>query len=299
MSLIKTYLVENGGMTFIRHNSDNFSIIDCNLCNREKEIINEIKNESSDKEISRFISTHPDEDHIGGLNKLDDAIPIFNFYCVNNKVTKPDETESFNRYKALRDGEKAYHIYKDCSRRWMNVGDDERGSSGINIIWPDTGDQHFLDALSSAENGESPNNISAIIHYKLSNGVSALWMGDLETSFMEQIEDKVSWPKVGILFAPHHGRKSGKVPKSILDKLDPKVIIIGHAEKSEYINYYQGYNTIKRTSGGDILMDCHENLVDFFCSKDNYTEDFLVNQESHNSYDNMQYIGSIEIAEVD
>ena len=48
-------------------------------------------------------------------------------------------------------------------------------------------------------------------------------------------------PKADILFAPHHGRKTGKIPKSILDVIKPKIIVIGEAD-SEYLDYYQGYN---------------------------------------------------------
>ena len=61
------------------------------------------------------------------------------------------------------------------------------------------------------------------------HGTTILWMGDLETEFMEDIEDAVELPSVDILFAPHHGRDSGKVPQSWLDDLDPKIIVIGEA----------------------------------------------------------------------
>ena len=46
------------------------------------------------------------------------------------------------------------------------------------------------------------NDISPIIQYKLDKGVTALWMGDLTTDFMEKIENEVNWEKVDILFAP-------------------------------------------------------------------------------------------------
>ena len=46
------------------------------------------------------------------------------------------------------------------------------------------------------------------------------WFGDLETDFMEKITDEISWPDVDILFAPHHGRDSGKIPKAILQQMD-------------------------------------------------------------------------------
>lgn len=63
MSVIKSYMVSNGGMSFIRHGSTNFSIIDCNIGDRSNEILDEINNEYDEQnDIFRFISTHPDED---------------------------------------------------------------------------------------------------------------------------------------------------------------------------------------------------------------------------------------------
>ena len=80
MSIIKSFSVGNGDMFYIRHESDNFTVIDCYLNdeNTNDEIIDEIKKESEDKGIKRFISTHPDEDHIKGIKILDEKWEIIN-----------------------------------------------------------------------------------------------------------------------------------------------------------------------------------------------------------------------------
>lgn len=75
MSIIKSFSVDNGDMFYIKHGSDNFTIIDCNLNNRnQKSILEELIEESSSKGISRFISTHPDEDHISGLSYIEEKM---------------------------------------------------------------------------------------------------------------------------------------------------------------------------------------------------------------------------------
>jgi len=54
MSTIKSHAVGNGDMFYIRHGSDNFSIIDCCLSDESREdIVGEIRRASEDKGIVR------------------------------------------------------------------------------------------------------------------------------------------------------------------------------------------------------------------------------------------------------
>lgn len=284
-------------MFYIKHGTSNFTIIDCNMDDtNEKEITDEIVLESSGKDIKRFISTHPDEDHIHGLKYLDDKIGIVNFYCVANEATKDDETEDFKRYCELRDSkEKAFYIYRDCSRCWMNKNDDEKkyGSSGINILWPIVDNEDYQNELLNVKEGKSPNNISPIIKYSLNNGVTVLWFGDLENSFMEKIKDTIELPEADIIFAPHHGRSSGKIPKEWMESINPKMVVIGEAP-SEKIDYLSGYNTITQNTAGDIILDCDTGIVDIYVSNENYSVNFLENNKKANDY-NSTYIGTLNL----
>ena len=295
MSIIKSISVGNGDMFYIKHGSSNFTIIDCNMDDTNKQkITDEIISESNNKDITRFISTHPDEDHIHGLKYLDDKIGILNFYCVKNEATKSDETDDFKKYCELRDSDKkAFYIYEGCSRCWMNQNDEEKkyGSSGINILWPITDNEDYKAELLNAKEGKSPNNISPIIKYSLSNGVTVLWFGDLENSFMEKIKDTVELPEADIIFAPHHGRSSGKIPKEWMESISPKIVIIGEAP-SEKINYLSNYNTITQNTAGDIILDCESGIVDIYVSNENYSVKFLENNKKSNAY-GATYIGTL------
>ncbi|MDE0411710.1 MAG: MBL fold metallo-hydrolase [Gammaproteobacteria bacterium] len=292
MSIVHSYAVGNGDMFSIRHNSDNCTIIDCSISeDNEDWLLEEIDNQRKDKGITRFISTHPDQDHLRGLVTLDDHIDILNFYVVNNSAAKEDETNDFKRYKKLRDGDKAFYIFSGCKRRWMNQTDEERGSSGINIHWPITSNEHFKEALKDARDGKSPNNISPVITYSLEDGVKLAWFGDLETDFMENIKDEISWPDVDILFAPHHGRDSGKIPKSILDEMEPQIVVIGEAP-TDKLNYYRDYNTITQNSAGSIYFECVIDWVHIYVSSSTYGVDFLEDKEA-TTYTN--YIGSLAV----
>lgn len=293
MSTVKSLSVSDGDMFYINHNSNNFTIIDCclNDDNRDQ-IIAEVKALADANEIVRFISTHPDDDHIAGMVELDDKLQILNFYCVKNEAAKDDETDDFNRYCELRDSEKkAFYIFRGCTRKWMNQGDDTRGASGINVQWPDQANQSFKDALQFAKEGDSPNNISPIFTYSVENGVTMMWMGDIETEFMEAIAEAITLPQAHILFAPHHGRDSGKVPETLLDNINPKIIVIGEAP-SEHLNYYAGYNTVTQNSAGDITFECDGKKVHIFVSSEEYEVDFL-DDEDQTGNDN--YIGTLNI----
>ena len=279
-------------MFSIRHGSGSCTIIDCSISEDNKDwLLEDLDRQRKDKEITRFISTHPDQDHLMGLVTLDDHIGILNFYVVNNSATKEDETDDFKRYKKLRGGDRAFYIFKDCKRRWLNQADQEREPAGINICWPDISNRHFKEALEDAAAGKSPNNISPVITYSLEDGAKMAWFGDLETEFMEKIKNEISWPDMDILFAPHHGRDSGKIPKSILEEMNPKIVVIGEAP-SKNLNYYADYNTITQNSAGSIYFECVKNWVHIYVGSSTYVVDFLEDKAA-NTYGN--YIGSVAV----
>lgn len=297
MSIIKSFSVGLGDLYYINHNSPNFTIIDCNITSdNQEDIVAELTKLANTNEITRFISTHPDEDHFHGLKYLDEQINILNFYCVNNNAVKKIITDDFQRYCELRDSKKAFYLYRGCRRKWMNEsGEDNNGkqisSSGINILWPILGNQDFKDALESTNNGNDPNNISPIIKYELNSGAKVIWMGDLEQEFMEKIIDEITLPDIDILFAPHHGRDSGKVPKKWLDQMRPRIVIIGEAPSRD-LNYYKDYNTITQLSAGDIIFDCVSEKIHIYVSNEDYSVDFLDN-ENMTDYD--YYLGTLNL----
>lgn len=89
MVKIKSFSTNNGDMFYIKHGSDNFTIIYCCIDEENKNsIINELKNESKNKNITRLISTHPDDDHIRGLKFLSDNFSIPNFIALKIKLQK-------------------------------------------------------------------------------------------------------------------------------------------------------------------------------------------------------------------
>lgn len=296
MSKVKSFSVGNGDMFYIRHNSDNFTTIDCCLTDDVKDdILDEIETESSGKGIKRFISTHPDDDHIKGLVEYDDKFGILNFYRVDNDTTKKGtETDDFKRYKKLRDdSKKSFELKKGCKRKWMNESDDERDGAGLYCLWPITDNNLYKEALKTAADGGSPNNISPAVKY-LVGKFSFLWMGDMETDMQEEFDKKVTNTHKTIVFAPHRGRKSGHIPSSLMDKLTPKLVIVGEAPSDE-LDYYSEYDTITQNTAGDILFETNGDYLDVFVSESGYTKtDGMVQNTNHGKHDGMKYLGSVK-----
>ena len=284
MSIVKSFSVGNGDMFYIKHNTDNFTVIDCCY---DSDVdwttqLAEIKVQSKEKGIIRFISTHPDDDHIKGLGDYTREIGVANFYCVKNAAVKTVPTDDFKEYCSLRnDSKKAFYLHKDCTRKWMNVSDEEREHSGLHCLWPDTENENYKEALKKAEDGSSPNNISPVLTYQASN-FTLMWMGDIEANFLEKAKENINFPEVDVLFAPHHGRDSGKIPEELLGNINPRIIVIGEAP-SKNLNYYNNYYTITQNSAGDVIFEITDNKMSVYVQSDTYALKKTKNRVWNNS----------------
>jgi hypothetical protein len=93
-----------------------------------------------------------------------------------------------------------------------------------------------------------------------------------------------------IVFAPHHGRYSGKIPNSWLEKLNPKIIVIGEAP-SRHLHYYTGYKILTQNKAGDLTFDCSDDgRIHIYASEATYDVDYL-DWESQSKY--YYYIGTL------
>jgi len=118
-------------------------------------------------------------------------------------------------------------------------------------------------------------------------------MGDLEATFMEKVKDDISMDRADILFAPHHGRKSGKVPKKWLDEMNPSMVVIGEAESS-HLDYHAGRDTLTQNSCGDIVLECVRGAAHVFVRNDTYAVDFLDDRSRSDSH-GLNYLGTLGV----
>lgn len=275
--LIKSFSVGKGDMHYVRHRNGDLTVIDCCIGARGREIVGELRGRMAGaNSVVRFVSTHPEADHIGGLDALSKQMSLSSFWCVSNKIHVGDSDDE-KRYVALRDGNKAKDIGKGVS-----ILRDQR-YTGINFLWPDVGHREFALALNAANGGGSANNISPIMRYAESEGVTALWMGDMSDGFLSKIAKDVEWEPVDILFAPHHGRD--RVPDSILGELKPRLIVLGEADKED-LEYYKKYPEICQNAAGDILFQSYGGWIYVYTTHplNKSAADFLKPCESPSDY---------------
>jgi beta-lactamase superfamily II metal-dependent hydrolase len=269
--------VGNGDCTIIELPDGNLMMIDIfngNNFNYYSKSINPItylKNNFKTKEIYRYIQTHPEMDHMDGLNELRKNFQIINFWDTENKRPEPN----FNTPYAI--GTKNdWFAYQDLRKNSLkfyrgDVVDKAKNSNlypyKIYVLHP------TKSIVSEINNSQSPkwNNLSYVFILEYEK-FKLLYSGDVETSIWEDIYDwvvknnKESWLKnINVFKVSHHGRRSGYCGSEILNLTNPQFIIIskGSVDPEDYAySYYhkfvQDRNKIFITSQGNILVDYYD-----------------------------------------
>ena len=190
--------------------------------------------------IHRFVLSHPDMDHMDGLNNLFDSFSIANFWNSGVWREKPDFSqgsyngEDWNRYKRIISGnEDGLTVISPragfCNKYW---GKDGLGGGGdcIDIVAPNS------ELVREATDSGDINDGSYVLVYR-SQGGKIIFSGDSHDKtwdfILENYAKEVS--NATVLIAPHHGRRSDR-KHDFLDVVNPKLTLFGCAP-SEYLDY--------------------------------------------------------------
>lgn len=272
MATIHFLNVKDGDCSIIQHNSGNVTVID--ICNaKPKEALNEAYiakiaksehgisgnfqqkkypvnpisylSEHSINHIFRYIQTHPDMDHMDGIEVLFDELKPLNFWDTdNNKEMEssswegsPYREKDWAFYKHLRDskpesGPKRLTLMSGEHGQFWNIGKDgSSGGDGLYILAPT---KALVDVanMSNAQYNQS----SYVILYK-TGGNRIVFGGDSHDEswkhILENHEKDIS--NIDLLIAPHHGRKSSR-SYEFLNVLMPELTFFGNA-RSEHLAY--------------------------------------------------------------
>jgi beta-lactamase superfamily II metal-dependent hydrolase len=225
--------------------------------------------------IFRFILTHPDMDHMGGIKDLFSEFSVYNFWDTAN--TKEIEESSFSTRKKLGEDWKFYKNHRDTK---TNADSDPKrlvyysGSrydyfkrDGLKILSP------TKELMKIANEAEDWNDASYVVLYK-AHDKKILFSGDSEDLTWEHILK--TWPKsvkdVDVLIAPHHGRDSGR-SYEFLDTVNPKLTIFGNAS-SDHLAYDAWNNRdlgfITNNQAGYIILDITGSGLSVYVNNENF-----------------------------
>ena len=162
--------------------------------------------------LKYVIGTHPDSDHIGGLD-----VVIYKFSCDN--ILMPDATSDTKTYLDVLSAidSKGYKI--------TTVGQGDKfnlGSASFEILSPVKGHPYAED-----------NNNSIVLRLDYYNN-SFLFMGDAEYQPQQVMiyDDEIN-AKADVVKVSHHGANSGYM-KGFYDEVDPKYAVISCGKGNKY-----------------------------------------------------------------
>jgi len=195
------------------------------------------------KSLFRFILTHPDMDHMSGLNQLANKISISNFWDTeNNKElnnedwdNSPYDRKDWDKYQEFRRSEedpKCLFLYQNSTADCCWVQD------GITILSP------TKKLVELANETEEYNHLSYVLKIQYSN-VKVLIGGDATVEAWDEILDNCGKDvlEADIFLAPHHGSKNN-INKDVFKHINPEYVIVSVAEGVDYdYNYYSGLAT--------------------------------------------------------
>lgn len=207
--------VGQGDCIFISSNNHHMLIDGGNNADGKK--ITKYLQDKGVKELDLVVSTHPHEDHIGGLDNVLKEIPT-------KKVIMPDLVTTTRTFEEV-----------------IDVIEEKE----IPLVIPDIGDKFYLgDSVIEViylDDNEEDFNESSIVLKLTYKKVSFLFTGDSTTESEKKYLDKDI--NVDVLKVSHHGSKYS-TSNEFLDKVTPEYAIISLATENDY--YYPHIAVINR-----------------------------------------------------
>lgn len=215
------------------------------------------------KQIFRYIQTHPDLDHMRGLKRLSqEDIKIWNFWDTNhNKKTvdfkNDDDEEHWNEYQRLRSGQNVavLNYFSGDQTKYFNMGDNNTRGDNLWILAP------TKELKDSANKNSDINGHSYVLWFEYA-GIKVVFGGDATEAVWESIHNKYGKNlKCNILKASHHGRDSGYYQPAV-EAMSPDytIVSVGKKPESDASNKYRNYcdNVWSTRWKGNIRLEIYD-----------------------------------------
>ena len=195
--ILRVYYFDVGqaDCTLVVNNGQTMLIDGGNEADSEK-IIDYMKNNLGVSKLDYVVATHPDMDHIAGLDKI---ILAFDAGCIYMPITDKSNKEMNELYNAIENR---------------------------TVINPTASDYFYLGnskciILNSGDTSEVSENNSSIVLQLDYGETNCLFMGDAE----KEVEEKVTWNDIDVLKVSHHG-SSDATSQTFLETVKPEYSII-------------------------------------------------------------------------
>ncbi|MCK5686577.1 hypothetical protein KAJ27_20745 [bacterium] len=262
--------------------------------NQKKYPVNPIEylNSFSVSSVFRYIQTHPDMDHMGGIKDFFKDFSPVNFWDTDNKKEmgsfqdSPYSEEDWIFYKDLRSGSdsdpKRLCLFSGSYGQFFNQGEGEdSGGNGLYLLAP------TKELVQEANDSEDFNDCSYVILFRSANGQKVVIGGDSHDKTWEYILEKHEndVKDADLFIAPHHGRKSGR-NYDFLDIVNPKLTFFGNAN-SEHLAYdswnNRGLEKFTNNQGNCLLAKFENNGTYIYCTYKTFAEAYA-KENGHVTY---------------
>lgn len=236
--------VGKGNCTIIEFPSGNLTVIDTdNSRNNDNNDLTDpvdfINKHYPNRSIFRLIITHPDMDHLSGMEEIDNNFSVINFWDTdNNKVLSDKELDesiydkedwkTYQKYRKSESDPKCLFLYRNSKGDYWN-------EDGIKILSPSKS------LVKKANETGEYNHLSYVLSIKY-NGYKILLGGDATVTAWNDIRDNIGDEdlKADLFLAPHHG-STHNVNKEVFKDIDPDHVVISVVRKVDYdYDYYSG-----------------------------------------------------------
>ena len=229
--------VSQGDSTYIEMPDGTDILIDAGKSNAGDTVVNYLRSQEKNMEIDYLIATHPDADHIGGMQDVFRDLKIKNFYY---PLDAPHNTKTWKNVLSLAKAEK-------CSIKDAKTGTKfVKGGAEIKFVHP--------------TNDYSDNNEDSVVALLDYNNTEVLLTGDVESITEQDMINQNKLVDVDILKVGHHGSATSTT-QAFLNKVKPEYSVISVGKNSYGHPKASVLNRLKKIGSKIYRTDLNGNIV--------------------------------------
>ena len=229
--------VGQGDSTYIEMPDGTDILIDAGKSNAGDTVVNYLRSQEKNMEIDYLIATHPDADHIGGMQDVFKDLKIKSFYY---PLDAPHNTKTWKNVLSLAKSEK-------CSINDAKTGTKfVKGGAEIKFVHP--------------TNDYSDNNEDSVVALLDYNNTEVLLTGDAESITEQDMINQNKLVDVDVLKVGHHGSDTSTT-QAFLNKVKPEYSVISVGKNSYGHPKASVLNRLKSIGSKIFRTDINGNVV--------------------------------------